>query len=103
MFEHMLNGQMFFQMRHASHFSSMNTESGDRFCHGAWVLLSTIGVYSPQPSSASTSGTSFSMACSTVARWPGFTLISAITVIMLYLVDEYVLRQLSKIFARCSR
>lgn len=85
MFEHVLNGQMFFQMRHAFPFlqHEHNTESGDRFCHGAWVLLSTIGVYSPQPSSASTSGTSFSMACSTVARWPGFTLISAITVIML--------------------
>lgn len=79
----MLDLQVFFQMRLALPFFQHKHRVRRQFLPGAWVWLSTIGVYSPQPSSASTSGTSFSMACNTVARWPGLTLISAITVIII--------------------
>lgn len=62
--------QVFFQVPGFPIFQH-GPESGDSFCHDAWVWLSIIGVHSPQPSTANTSGTNLLIACSMVSRWPG--------------------------------
>ena len=69
-------------MRLALPFSSINTESGDSFCRGPGVAVYHRRVFAAA-FFRQHQRHQFSMACNTVARWPGLTLISAITVIII--------------------